>query len=418
MTRYIIATNGVDQEATYTAKARAIGEAEKIRQAADSRAHGDVITVRTERTGKVVWEHTAPVATVTVQGEEPSEWAPEFDRPEASECYFGCGVKPVAVFVDPVGVTNGLCASHASRVEGEGVKVHTIPVPAAQTDADSLSGAVEMVRAIQNGAVMVAGVIQDRPGNVGVTHYHAAACADVAREMKRWGQSESDVIRFPFSSVAEIIEFEFSDVENGNWADMMSHATDAIRIMPCLSSLPAGRTDNGPLVTQGGLFREGFDRPNLCTWTNGEKHCEAGEYLGEFDGKSLYGSVVLPEGKSMCDFHSDEMNQDTAGFPNVPDKGSAYDRGLTLAEVMEAGKEDDTDAGFVETLVTKEYHLFICVDERTGASVDLGWHTFTLNAAQSNDHVVIAEKYGETNGTGKPRHGWASIITVLEVCDI
>lgn len=394
-TQYKITTNGVDHSTlTYTSKARAIKEGEFISKAADSRAAGDVVEVKTVKTEKVVWTYTAPDNTVTVQGEEPNTWAPEFDRPEASECYFGCGIAPTAVFVDYVGVTNGLCASHRVRVENEGTKTYDIPasvVNDAQTDTESVSPTLAMVRAIQGGAIPVAGVIQDRPGNVGITHYHSAACADVTREMKRWGQSESDVIRFPFSSVAEIIEFEFSDVENGNWADMMAHATDAIRIMPCLSNLPAGRTDNGPLVTQGGLFREGFDRPNLCTWTHGDKCCEAGEYIGQ----GMYGSVILPAGKTVCDFHSDEMNAETAGFPIVPD-----------------------DGGFTETLVTKEYHLSVCVDEITGASVDLGWVTLTMNTAQAHDSDRIADAYGKAHGKGNPRHGWGSVITVLEVCDI
>lgn len=344
-TQYKITTNGVDHSTlTYTSKARAIKEGEFISKAADSRAAGDVVEVKTVKTEKVVWTYTAPDNTVTVQGEEPNTWAPEFDRPEATECYFGCGIAPVAVFVDYVGVTNGLCASHRVRVENEGTKTYDIPAPVvndAQTDTESVSPTLAMVRAIQGGAIPVAGVIQDRPGNVGITHYHSAACADVTREMKRWGQSESDVIRFPFSSVAEIIEFEFSDVENGNWADMMAHATDAIRIMPCLSNLPAGRTDNGPLVIQGGFFREGFDR------------------------------------KPVAD-----------------------------------------DGGFTETLVTKEYHLSVCVDEITGASVDLGWVALTMNTAQAHDSDRIADAYGKAHGKGNPRHGWGSVITVLEVCDI
>lgn len=77
--------------------------------------------------------------TVEIQGDEPNTWAPEFDAPGARECYFGCGVTPVAVFVDYVGRTEGLCASHRDRVEGQ-----TYDVPAtAHTDAESVSEAVE-----------------------------------------------------------------------------------------------------------------------------------------------------------------------------------------------------------------------------------------------------------------------------------
>ncbi len=53
--------------------------------------------------------------------------APEFDAPGAAECFFGCGSPVVAVFVDYVGRTEGLCATHRDRVEGETYSVPATP---------------------------------------------------------------------------------------------------------------------------------------------------------------------------------------------------------------------------------------------------------------------------------------------------
>ncbi len=62
--------------------------------------------------------------SVEIQGDEPNTWAPDFLAPGARECYFGCGVTPVAVFVDYVGRTEGVCTAHRDRVEGE---THELP---------------------------------------------------------------------------------------------------------------------------------------------------------------------------------------------------------------------------------------------------------------------------------------------------
>lgn len=60
---------------------------------------------------------------------------PDFTAQGASECYFGCGRDVVAVFVDYVGRTEGLCATHRVRVDGETYDVPATP----QTDAESLT---------------------------------------------------------------------------------------------------------------------------------------------------------------------------------------------------------------------------------------------------------------------------------------
>lgn len=77
--------------------------------------------------------------TVEIQGDEPSTWTPDFDAVGASECYFGCGSDVVAVFVDYVGRTEGVCVAHRERVEGRTYELPTVPVVDAHTDAESVS---------------------------------------------------------------------------------------------------------------------------------------------------------------------------------------------------------------------------------------------------------------------------------------
>lgn len=69
--------------------------------------------------------------------------APEFDAPGAAECFFGCGRDVVAVFVDYVGRTEGLCAAHRDRVEGATYELPTVTPEERHTDAESVSETVE-----------------------------------------------------------------------------------------------------------------------------------------------------------------------------------------------------------------------------------------------------------------------------------
>jgi hypothetical protein len=87
--------------------------------------------------------HAAEYDAAVSDAGDASFMAPEFDRPEASECYFGCGVAPVAVFVDHAGVTQGVCAAHRERVEGATHELPTLPVVEAQEATQALPDAKE-----------------------------------------------------------------------------------------------------------------------------------------------------------------------------------------------------------------------------------------------------------------------------------
>lgn len=422
-TVYVISTNGVALDTTYTSKARALGEAANICDAADARGKGDVITVATQKTGKIVYTHVAlnseatdtgdmivsdaaadlstmiteTLSGVVITGESPESWAPDFDASGAAECYFGCGVAPVAVFVDYVGRTEGVCASHRDRVEGK-----TYDVPAtAHTDAQTLSPAVEMVRAIQNGETPVACVIQNTPGMSGVSHYHSPACADVKREMRKFGQSQSDVMYATFATVADILVFE--DGGRGSdyaeeftpewWVVVMENSTSDVRIMPCLS-IPAGRVGDSPLVTQGNFFRAGFDQPSE------EKRAE---YAAEIESHNF--NTCDEKECITCAVKLYEACKGNHTGDNVCAACDAFENARVIPATVEP-----VDA----PMITRDYLLSVTVDEMTGATIDLGWVTLTVPAQFAESDAHIAAVYGAVHGEGMPRNGWESIITVRD----
>lgn len=192
---------------------------------------------------------SAPGVEIT---DMPSE--PEFNAPGASECYFGCGRDVVAVFVDYVGRTEGLCSTHRDRVEGETYNVPTVD-------------AVEPENGTQEVTTMdVVAVIQNTPGMAGETHYHSPGCRDIAREMKRWGQKSDDALTLSVSSVVDIIAFEdggrgsdYAEDNTQEWWDVVAEnaGMDEVKIMSCLrDSIPSGSdTLNRPLIMNGGTVK-------------------------------------------------------------------------------------------------------------------------------------------------------------------
>lgn len=235
--------------------------------------------------------------------------------------------------------------------------------------------------------VATVNVVQARAGSNGMNHYHAPGCRDIAREAKRHGaRKDMGVYEFPFTSVAAIIEHEYSDCNNGDWADMITHANDTfdgLVIMPCLrETLPLGMTPDGYMITQtpsGWGWKNAPLEKDMCT------RCE------------VHGDISMPgkeiDGEWVCGFC------------------------LANPDLLTSTQKNES-ADTVATLVTREYHLRVLVDENTGATVDLGWVTLTVPSAfaDSSDHVAAV--YGAVHGEGNPRGGWGSIITVVESADL
>lgn len=327
---------------------------------------------------------------------------------------------------------------------------------ASQTDAESVSEFVTFP---------TVNVVQAWAGSNGMNHYHAPGCRDIEREGKRWGiraeHGNMGRYEFSFSSVADIIEHEYSDCNEGDAHAMVSHANDdfdGLKIMSCLrDSLPLGAIQGMPVEFKGGRWTLGnapldSERCTVC-----EVYGNVADNSTDIDGKHVCGYCVdngrtvetmeshsltfyvETEGKgkvyecAYCGSIDTRANFATSGCEGDYRPDDDSDAGFVETESMNdyaivsrlttgAGfhtvTEDDKDAGFVETMITKDYELSVIVDDSTGATVYLGWVTLEMNAAQCMDFDRVAEEYGRTHGTGKPRHGWASIITVHNVADI
>ena len=339
-----------------------------------------------------------------IMDSDPSTWAPEFERPEARECFYGCGPDVVAVFNDMYGITQGVCAKDRSLVDGQ---TYDIPAPMISTVC----------------------VVQNTPGMVGRAHYHAPGCRDIQREMRKWGQTEMDLSRYPFSDVASILDHEYGDIaadtaERGTdewWAEVMfnashSHTRDesfGVKIMSCLS-IPMGRVGNSPLVFSGGMYRAGFDAPSQERVEAAKAEIMAHDWSTCSDVECIIcvaKADMLPAPVSSED---PIISTKPAGYRTECDGFDEY--GNTCGEMfMCKFCETNSDAGFVEHMTTRDYLLSVIVDESTGATVDLGWVSLTLNSAHHSDHVKIAEAYGKLHGIGTPRNGWASIIVVHDM---
>jgi len=231
-------------------------------------------------------------------------------------------------------------------------------------------------------SVSVVGVIQNGTGMAGITHYHTPGCRDIQREMKRYGQSAGDVLCMNFESVAEILIMEMGDVSSDyasegtpEWYEaILENSNSMVRIMPCLS-IPEGKMGDRLLrVVKGEVF-------------------------------SLEQAAALDPQKCVrCGVHGD-----MSMTPENTSEGHVCGFCTAMAQ--------DAEENSVQW-VTQEYLLEIVVDESTGAAVDLGWHKFTVSAANAANAEVIANMYGVRNGSGMPRDGWVSIIRVIDVCDV
>lgn len=519
-TQYKISTNGVQMERAFSHKTRAITEAEKITAVAESLNGSHTITVDTVK-GKCVWSvtvgdmvaDTCSARFVKVGSDEPGECG-AVCMPGENECAHHLGdAQAMAEFLsdDSLAIVNNklvtvqgesdipVLTSADGPIVDDGTpfeESHAAYVAELHTDPE-----VQRMYALEAEALAaktaVVGVQQSRPGFGGVaTHWHAAGCRDITREMNRWGQKEEHTYPLNVSDVAEILVFEMGDVSSDNatvntpewWEAVVSNSNELVRIMPCLA-LMGGERDGRTLVYCEDWFA--FNAPYKGVVTEC-MYCETvipdedvathlhfrpvWQLLSE--GVSVESAIIAthaPNGSSfekmgmreltpwsrsntsegiesvqalmnMIDasprmFSLYEMpNQDivvawgwdrtgeefgTVFYVTLPPRNfECYGENGHAVHVGECSQakgvdgpccsieDDGTDAGFVETMVTQEYRLSVTVD---GAQIDLGWHEFTVNAAQANDSDVIAALYGERHGSGKPRHGWGSIISVTDV---
>lgn len=394
------------------------------------------------------------VPTVEIQGDDPSMWSPDFSAMGARECYFGCGVTPVAVFVDYVGRTEGVCVAHRERIEGRTYELPTVDAVEREMDAESVCTATtdnpdclhcervamdavdmrESVQELKNAmeessmelpAIPTVNVVQAHMGMNGMNHYHAPGCRDIARESKRHNaRKDMGVYEFPFSSVAAIIEHEYSDCNNGDAHDMVSHANDdfdGLKIMACLS-LPLGDIQGYPLMFTGGRWMLG-DMPldsERCTVC--EVYGNVSENSTDVDGKHVCGYCV-DNGRTVATLETHSLTfyveTERAGIKYECTSCRSIDTRANFAEFVCEGAEspihnafesDDSDAGFVETDSVDDYAIVSRLS--TGA----GFHTVTDSVSATPETVVSTGTTHHTMDTDGTQ--WTRFDHVLSVGDV
>lgn len=204
-------------------------------------------------------------------------------------------------------------------------------------------------------------VVQAHMGMNGMNHYHAPGCRDIEREARRHNARKNmGVYEFPFSSVAAIIEHEYSDCNNGDAHDMVSHANDTfdgLKIMGCLrDSLPLGDIQGYPLMFTGARWMLG-DMPldaELCTIC--EVHGNVSENSTDIDGKHVCGYCV-DNGRSTASLesHSLHLYGETEGAGVKYECGNCYSISTRGGFAEFTCDSEIEDAGFVETDSTDDY---------------------------------------------------------------
>lgn len=348
----------------------------------------------------------------------PSE--PEFDAPGAAECFFGCGRDVVAVFVDYVGRTEGLCATHRDRVEGETYNVPNGSQNGSESVKEDDSMTEEFVPMDRTGdgitSVMTVAVIQNTPGMAGVTHYHAPGCRDIQREMRKYGQRPSDAFENGFGSVAEILEFEFGDIASDSaeintpewWSEIFYNATgDAhggVKIMPCLD-IPNGETSDGsPIIRDGHFYRAGFkrsqesqDAARKAIAEHNVNTCDERECVtcwAKFTSECQENHTGKTECKA-CESVSIEYDESARKFPCVMVGGiiihkgeCAQAHGVNGPVCSLEGDDETEDAGFVETDSVDDYRAgeaFHTVEESRNATPEADVTTGTTHHTMDTD---------------------------------
>lgn len=418
---------------------------------------------------------------VAITGDEPNTWAPDFDASGATECYFGCGVTPVAVFVDYVGRTEGVCAAHRDRVEGQTYELPTVPMGDAETDAETIPAhvfvpgmhALDMGSGAYNRFVGI-GESQGVPGSLFT--YGLATAISAHPGMGGTGKINREcefgdviTVRTSLGDVRYVVADNRYGTDGPRKGDplLYPYALEDAKCYVCQThgdnSAP-GQNVSGEWVCGFCLAfdvtPEKLNSHALSFYVETERagikfECDQ---CGAIDSRHGFGRIMCegiesdaPKLSILDLVPSEKINAlaahivETQHNVNTCDAfecercagvlyarcqeshtGSecvacaAYERFgfLVIYRGTDAFESDDTDGGFVETMVTKEYELSVIVDDVTGTRVSLGWVTLTMNAAQCMDFDRVAEEYGRTQNTRTPRHGWASIITVHDVCDV
>lgn len=383
------------------------------------------------------------LGNVVITGDEPNTWAPDFDAFGAAECYFmssTCEGAPVAVFVDYVGRTEGVCVAHRDRVNGPTHTIPTVSTGDAETDAQTIPAhvfvpgmhALDMGAGAYNRFVGI-GESQGVPGSLFT--YGLATAISAHPGMNGTGKINREcefgdviTVRTSLGDVRYVVADNRYGTDGPRKGDpiLYPYALEDAKCYVCQvhgDNAAPGKNISGEWICGFCLAfdvtPEKLNSHALSFYVETERagvkfECDQ---CGAIDSRHGFGRI-------MCEGIESDAHASTGTLDAAIMAGERYADSMATVAALSTGAgfhtvaDDDTDGGFVETLVTKEYELSVIVDEITGTRVSLGWVTLTMNAAQCMDFDRVAEEYGRTQNTRTPRHGWASIITVHNVCDL
>lgn len=320
------------------------------------------------------------------------------------------------------------------------------------------------------------GVRQSRPGWQGVEHIHAEGCRDIAREMRRFGQAETDTFTYvPGTTVADLIASNWADVASdtyGNnvmgsadaWRDMVEWSTDdtsGLKIMACAKDMAEDECVAGTVSrsSQGWVMitpRTGVTDCSEC----GEHimsddlsipaQCEDGCDMGEADmsavadlipaNGTVYSAIIsshAPNGtawttdmRTMTEWTPFPGNDlDAIGQVKLMVTNNARDAvgwllpdGTAVVAVTIRGEigtaymitpDTCTDEPMADTMSQPMIvEAKLMITVSEGVTIDLGWHYFEI---MPGDERSIPTLYGQQHGEWKNGEAnWDSIITVTD----
>jgi len=393
-TQYMITTNGVDYGPRYTSKGRAVSEAETIGKVATERAHGDVVTVQTVKTAKVVWREIYYTHNEGLKfGPVHVEITGDTDVPACLTTADG----PVETLTD-----DQWEIEHAAYVES----LRSDPEVArmmADYDAHVASQPV----------VAYVGIRQGPAGYVAVEHVHAAGCADIARTEGKYKGGSDAYAYMSDMTIAEILSSNYGDIASDEnetdtpewWASIMDNANDngrdghsGIRILPCArKTIEDGTVCGMPLLTSGDVFRVNY------------VPAVDGPMTGQFDDYDYAQDEV-----KFAAMDAGTATMCTHGNVVAIQDGQTYvcgdcETGTVASETTEMvmGYDVPMNDTMSQPLMVDAL-LSVTVD---GIKISLGWHTFTIPVGCETS---IATLYGQARGEWNRATvaDWDSIITV------
>ena len=445
-TVYILTTNGVEL-ARFTSKARAVSEAEKISGVADKRGAGDVVEVTTVKTSKVVFSHTAttlpaPVSkSVTMQGTEdvPACVLLAADEQEARQTGVSTGYVGVMQQVPGFNAMEHVHAAGCRDITREMRKFgqsedDTFPYPADSTVWDVITNndggrasdcytentrehAQEMIFNA-SGEIRIMPCAESMP--LGTTPFGEMIDAggqyiiseEVVGTVIPDGAVTSALVDSHSPNGVEW-PVETRTLSPWYWAKGES-AEDTMTALRKLSqswdmnaySLPNGdmaltlNTDES--ITS--VFYVEIPKDEGFMF-----HCNnCGQNLSdEFPNEDQHSASCLicgSDGHAECQ-HFDPVPLADWEIAALNGTDNAFD--AAFGSDHTSGNADMVDT--MDAAYTVSANLSIMLDN---GPLNIGWHEFTITADMTE--FDIPDMYGERHGSGNPKDGWSSVITVLE----